>query len=107
MKKIRLPKIKLNKHKVCKTTAAVSFLCLAASVFLQVAISNKFAVKGSEFLALKDQKESLEKENSLLKLKISEASSLAVVEDNAEELGFVEYNKSVGVIAPPQFASAR
>lgn len=107
MKRLRPLKTKLNKEKVCKSAFFMAVICFAASIFAQVVISNKFAIKGSEFMVLKDQKEQLKKENSQLKLAISKESSLAQLEERALNLGFTEYSEEIAVISSPQFAAAQ
>ena len=96
---------KLNR--ISKTCALLTFLILVASIIFQVSITNKFAVKGSEMVSLKNQKSSLEKEVSLLQLRASELGSMSKIENEARQLGFVEYNQSVSVITTQQFAAAR
>lgn len=102
---IKIKRIKFKKDKVCKACTKVSFLLLTVSLFLQVVITNKYAIKGGEMAELQDNQFFLEKEVSLLKLEISEVSSLALIEESSRSLGFVDYNEPIAVISSSQFAA--
>ena len=105
MKKMKLPKIKIEKESICSFCAKGSFLMLVGSLALQVSVTNKYAVKGPEMVALIKQEQVLQKEVSLIKLEVSEVSSMAYIEARAAELGFDEYDLPVAAITPSQFAA--
>lgn len=102
---MKLPRIKIEKNKFTSFCAKGSFVMLVGSLALQVAVTNKYAVKGSEMVSLMDQEQQLQKEISLLRLEVSEVSSMAYIETRAAELGFTEYNSQVAAIGSPQFAA--
>ena len=95
----------MNRDKIASVGAKGSFCLLLISLTLQVAITNKYAIKGGEMVSLQGEQFSLEKDVSLLRLSISEVSSLALIEERAEKFGFVEYNEPMAVISSSQFAA--
>lgn len=107
MKKIKLPEIKLNKHKLGKIAFILSFFAFVSSLGFQVALTNKYAVKGYEMTDLISRQDQLQTELSLLKIEISEISSMKNVEERAYQLGFVEYSERIAVIDSSQFAAIR
>lgn len=107
MKKIKLPKIKLTNRQFSKVALIMSFIAFIGSLTMQVVLTNKYAIKGSEMTDLISRREDLETELSLLKIRISEVSSMKEVEKKAKELGFVEYTESIAVIDSSQFAAIR
>ncbi len=107
MKKIKLPTIKITKQQACKAAMVCSFMAFLGSLTTQVILTNKYAVKGSEMSQLISRREELETDLSLLKIRISEVSSMKKVEERAHSLGFVEYSQSIAVIDSSQFAAIR
>lgn len=95
----------MKKQNFTKTCLKISFLTLVVSLSLQVAITNRFAIKGEEMLALEDTKVTLEKEISVLRLEIAEISSFNSIENKALALGFEAYNDNIKTIEPASFAA--
>jgi len=56
---------------------------------------------------LQNKQAALQTEISLLRLQASELGSMGVVETQAQELGFIEYDKPIAVITTSQFTAAR
>lgn len=82
-----------------KTVLVFSVFALFVSFFMQLYISNVYAVKGSEMVEFQNKQSNLEMEVSRLHLEVSEVSSLAKIEKRAEKLGFVEMNIPVKAIS--------
>lgn len=94
-------------NKMSKICAVFTFLILVASIIFQVSITNKYAIKGSEMVELSGREASLKREISILQLQASELGSMSKIESQAQNLGFVEYDKTIAVIASSQFTAAR
>lgn len=97
---IKLP-TKLN---VFKIAFRFSGVLLVVSIFLQMFITNKLAVKGAELAELDARKSQLEKEISKLEFEDSSLSSLAYVETAANALGFVKLTSNILAIKAPSTA---
>jgi len=99
---IKLPNI----NKLSKNIFVFATFFLILSISLQVFISNKYAVKGSEMVELTARKKSLEREVSKLNMYLSCISSMFYVETRARELGFVQFDGKVNTIDSVPVAAA-
>ena len=78
-----------------------AFVVFAISVFLQVFMSNRIAVKGNKMLALLQKETTLEENIAAIKLEGAGYSSLIYIEKSARQLGFLDLKDNVGVISSP------
>lgn len=76
------------------------------SLFGQIYVTNKLAVKGKEMVRLEARKVQLEKEISELKLQQTAYTSLYHIEQEAKKLGFVENTSYVSTIQPVKAVTA-
>ncbi len=95
-----------TKLKFFRILVTLTGILFTLSFFSQLYFSSKFAVKGDEMNKLMHRQAELTKEISKLDLRISEVSSLAVLEDRAHKMGFVPMNGPVSVIKAPSVAVA-
>ncbi|MFZ5424813.1 MAG: hypothetical protein ACOZAO_03330 [Patescibacteria group bacterium] len=95
-----------NKYSLCKFAARLSFLFLIVSLFAQIYVTNKAAVKSVDMGDLASSKVQLEKDIQTLNLKLSEVSSLSYIEAKALANGFVPQEGAVQVLGPIPFAAA-
>jgi cell division protein FtsB len=98
---IKLPK-KVNIFKVIFKLSAVA---LVLSIFLQMYVTNKLAVKGAELVELDNRKVQLEKEIAKFEFEDSSLSSLAYIENKAKETGFVKLTDDILAIKVPATAA--
>jgi len=107
MIKLKPPKFNNSKESVCKSCFCLSVVLFVLSLVVQIAVTNKYSIKGGEMMDLEYQKESLSREISALKLEVSEVASLSNVEAHALSLGFSEYSSRIVVVGSSQFAAIR
>lgn len=99
---MKLPKTK--KIDIYKLLFRISFASLLVSLFSQMYITNKLAVRSSELVELNNRKEQLEKELASLEYENSVLSSLSNIETKALSAGFIKQTDSVLAIKDPSTA---
>lgn len=92
--------IKKMKRINCKHIFTASVCIFTFSVFTQLYVSNRLAVKGKEMVALDSKKTLLAKEISELRLESASLSSLAYIESVSKQRGFVENTSFILTINP-------
>lgn len=85
--------MKINLNQTIKLVTIVVVLLGAANLIG----TNLLATQGNELENLSMQTMNLEKDNLHLKNQISQSTSLAYVEQKANELGFVEINQTLAI----------
>lgn len=91
---------KAKNKSTCKNIFVLSVCIFTFSVFMQLFVSNRLAVKGKEMVALDTKKTLLAKEISELELESTHFSSLAYIEALSKQKGFVENTSFVLTINP-------
>jgi cell division protein FtsB len=91
---------------IVKLIFKLSVLALVLSIFSQMYVSSKLAVKSGELAYLSARQDELRKEIALMELEDTALSSLAYLEEQARLLGFVEMQENVLAIKPTPSVSA-
>ncbi len=92
----------INKSKIFFATGVASFI---VSMFVQMYITNIFAVKGSEVAKLKSESVQVQREISELVLKKSSLSTLSALSEQATKQGFIPMTFAVNTLHPVSVAS--
>jgi len=97
-------KLNIKSQNPYKIILSLSFATLILSLFAQMYLTNKLAVKGSELTDLENQKQELQRSISKLEFDNSVLSSLSNVETRAVALGFVKQSNGILAIKDPSTA---
>ncbi len=93
----------INKSNTLLLLSSVIFFC---SLFGQIYVTNKLAVKGKEMVELESKKISLEKQISELQLEQTSLTSLSYIEQEALKMGFIKNSSYVSTIQPVSAVTA-
>ena len=99
-----LPDFRVKKQKennfnlVGKIKVKILVICALVVVglfFTQLVFANNLAVDGQKLALIQDQIFKLEEENTTLKAQIAKESSLAILSQKAEKMGFAKPSKTI------------
>lgn len=91
--------------KILKLSTILGGVLFVLTLTLQVALTNKFAVKGIEMESIFQRREVLARDVSNLELELSKISAMGNLESKATELGFVDYESQISVISSSSYAA--